>query len=124
MTKPIIFQDVHVLQVHDGDTYTAELDLKPLLGHAAKMLAKVRAIGINAAELAAPEGDADRNLALTFFFGGGTAVRFTLEVFGRDKYGRVLAEAWLPDLSGKSFSQHMLASNTVKPMRLEDHLVL
>jgi endonuclease YncB( thermonuclease family) len=124
MTKPIVFQNVAVVDVHDGDTYTAHLDLKPLLGHLCTMAAKVRAIGINAAELGSPEGIADRNLAVMFFLGAGTPVTVSLEVFGRDKYGRVLAEAWLPDLSGQSFSQHMLASNTVKPMRLEDHLVL
>lgn len=124
MTKPIIFQGVRLVAVHDGDSYTAELDLKPLLGHAAVMQAKVRALGINAAELATPDGPADRNLAVMFFFDANGPVSVTLEVFGRDKYGRVLAEAWLPDLSGKSFSQHMLTSGTVHPMKLEDHLVL
>jgi endonuclease YncB( thermonuclease family) len=120
MTKPIIFQDVRVIAVHDGDTYTAALDLKPLLGHSTEMAAKVRAIGINAAELSSPGGVEDRNLAAMFLLAPSTT--FALEVFGRDKYGRMLAEAWLPNLSGRSFSQHMLASNTVKPMRLEDHL--
>jgi endonuclease YncB( thermonuclease family) len=121
--KPITFQNVPVLDVVDGDSYWVELDLSPLFGTAARQVpwrAKVRALGINAAELKAPGGVEDRNLAAMFLLAPSTT--FTLEVFGRDKYGRVLAEAWLPDLSGQSFSQHMLASNTVKPMKLEEHL--
>jgi endonuclease YncB( thermonuclease family) len=121
--KPITFQNVPVLDVVDGDSYWVELDLSPLFGTAARQVpwrAKVRALGINAAELKAPGGVEDRNLAAMFLLAPSTT--FALEVFGRDKYGRMLAEAWLPNLSGQSFSQHMLASNTVKPMKLEDHL--
>ncbi len=75
------FQTAYVLEVHDGDTLTAGL-LVPVT---------IRLNGINAPELKAVGGAASRDALI----GQVKGKLVTLDLDGREKYGRTLGRVWL-----------------------------
>lgn len=74
------FSTVHGLRAIDGDTFEAAF-LVPVV---------VRLCGVNAPERGQP-GSAEATTALNSAVSGKLA---TLKVFGREKYGRLLADVW------------------------------
>src|SRR3954469_14460073 len=90
---------------HDGDTCTFDIDLEnetKALGlnitrrTMTTMRAPVRFCGVDAPELAAPGGPASLNAVNARL---QSAKNITLDVFGYEKYGRILARVWADDVN-------------------------
>lgn len=87
-----------VLDVHDGDTITVDVDLGFRIHHQMEL----RFLGINAPELKTPEGVAARDYLLTKVKPGDTVRIVTVATPSKDdkreKYGRYLATIYVGDL--------------------------
>jgi endonuclease YncB( thermonuclease family) len=103
-TTPVaIYNECTVLTVHDGDTVMAAVPgLGKTLGLAAPALVTVRVAHVNAAELDTAEGKRLRTVVRAWT----TGKTFTLHVYGREKYGRVLAD--LIDSTGATLSSVLI----------------
>jgi len=92
---------------HDGDTCHTDLDL----GFGLILALSCRCYGINAPELATPDGPPARDYAISLA-PPGTAV--TIISHGWDKYGgRFLGDITLP--GGRNFGQAMIDAGHAKP---------
>jgi endonuclease YncB( thermonuclease family) len=97
-----------VIEIHDGDTFTAQLDL----GFKITFELACRVYGINAPELRFAAGKTALAYLQTIMHIGDTV---TIVSHGWDKYGgRFDGEVTLP--SGTSLSALMLASGNAVPM--------
>jgi len=87
-----------LVSVHDGDTLTLQISL----GFEVSVRVTVRALGINAPELATPEGKVAQAAALSWLMGAGAgewplimASQKAATPIGPDKFGgRWLAQVW------------------------------
>jgi endonuclease YncB( thermonuclease family) len=95
------YQTAYVLRVLDGDTIEVGL-LVPIT---------VRLSGINAPELKAAGGTASRD-ALAALVANKVV---TLDLRGREKYGRTLAVPWLAGTPPTNVSQWMVANSFAVP---------
>jgi endonuclease YncB( thermonuclease family) len=95
-----------VLEVHDGDTFKALIDL----GFNITVRTNVRVAGANAAELPTPPGIQARTY-LAALLPAGSIV--TLDSKRLDKYGRCEAVVQLPD--GRDLKQLLLSSGLAVP---------
>jgi len=96
-----------VADVHDGDTMTVVLDL----GFNIAFRCACRCYGINAPELATPEGKAAHEYALTLVKPGDAV---TVRSHGWDKYGgRFDGTVGLAD--GRDFGSAMVAAGFARP---------
>lgn len=100
-----------VTDVHDGDTYTLDLDLGfdvHLLGQ------KLRLAHVNAPELATPEGKTARDWVLSTMPIGTRVTVDTVKAEGeREKFGRWLAQVTLPD--GSDLGAALIAAGQAVP---------
>ena len=99
--EPPRYYAATVVGVHDGDTITVNLDLG--LGFWS-LDEHVRMRGFNAPELSTPAGPPARD-ALLALLPVGTAIVLEVGADAFEKYGRLLAVAWLPD--GRSANREM-----------------
>ncbi len=86
-----------VVKVHDADTIVLLCDL----GFDVRVRATVRVAGINAPELATPEGKRAQQWALGWLMGAGPdewplviASQKAATAIGTEKYGRWMAQVW------------------------------
>lgn len=98
MSKEWVVQGV-VINVHDGDTITVDVDLGWYLTYRVH----VRILHINAPELSTPEGKVAQQAAASHMPAGSIVI---LTSHALDKYGRSLGSLALPD--GTDFGQWML----------------
>lgn len=82
-----------VLEVHDGDSLTARVDL----GLRITLKAPLRIAGIDAYELKTLEGKKAKAFAQLAMPAGSKVLVSFPEKAGLDKYGRLLAKVWLKD---------------------------
>lgn len=100
MKKQKFVYEAKVLEIHDGDTITVEIDL----GFEVKFTEKIRFFGINAPELRIrneakklvenPEGTKTLNIVKEFLKIGETIVIETMKD-KKEKYGRYLANIYI-----------------------------
>lgn len=101
MSTPVPHHDyvyrARLASVHDGDTLTVIVDL----GFDVRVRATVRVAGINAPELATPEGKRAQQWALGWLTDAGPdewplaiASQKAATAIGTEKYGRWLAQVW------------------------------
>ena len=77
----------------------------------------VRLYGINAPELATPDGPVARDY-LTGLLASGRCLVRAWQAAGHDvteKYGRVLADVWADTLTGASVNEQMVATGNARP---------
>lgn len=113
VVKPNDAVSGYCMSVHDGDTMHFRLDLRHLLS--AYLEVDVRVHGINAPELATPEGLKARDFATQALLGKWCVLVFK----GADKYGgRHQAEIYYDgeQLPQKNFGQVMIAAKQAVPM--------
>jgi hypothetical protein len=99
----------------DGDTFVASGDLDALVPGAKPWTPHVRVAGVDTPERTEP-GWGEARDAASAWLGRGT---FDLEVFGRDKYGRLLAA---PHREGDYLSATLLKLPGVVPLSLRAQL--
>jgi endonuclease YncB( thermonuclease family) len=94
-----------VVKLYDGDTFTARV----ALGWNVSVTNRVRVNGINAPELATPEGQAAEEYAATLVHPGDTVTLTSHGPNGTfDNYGRLLCTVGLAD--GRDFGSLMVES--------------
>lgn len=106
-----------LISVHDGDTCT----LLVSLGLDVRVRVTLRVAGINAPELATPEGKIAQQFALSWLMAAGPgewpfviASQKAATEIGTEKYGRYLAQIWrLSD--GTELGAAMIAANQAAP---------
>lgn len=110
MTAPVPSPNwVHyadVVKVIDGDTLSVRLDLGRY-PHKIQTEVPIRLAAMNSPELRTEHGPAARD-KLRSLTDGKRLVLQTRKPDPRDPYGRVVADAWLPD--GTSLAQAMITS--------------
>lgn len=100
MTKAAltVFNVLYVPGEHDGDTFRCTGDVRPIAPDVTRWEPKVRLAVVNAPERGQPGSDEARDLLRAWLFGGNPGELylpkpFNLVCYGRDKYGRLLADA-------------------------------
>lgn len=94
------YQHCRLVEVHDGDTITVEIDL----GFRLRLVEKFRLAGINAPEINTPEGKAARAYLVSIM----AALPIEMWVYkAQEKFGRWLAWVSYPAGSG-TFNQQMI----------------
>jgi endonuclease YncB( thermonuclease family) len=94
----------------DGDTFRCQGDVSPIIPDSKVWVPKVRVVRINAPESGQPGAQQARE-ALTHWLTQG---KFNLVCYGRDKYGRLLADAEAG--AGRLISEYMLLNGLAVPM--------
>lgn len=98
-----------IIAVHDADTVTADIDLGFGVWRRHEHL---RLRGLDAPELNTPEGKTARDW-LAARLPENTAVIVQTVKDRSDKYGRMLADVWLP--GGHSINDELIASGNARP---------
>lgn len=103
--------------VHDGDTIHVDVPMHFLITEVLLhgYVADVRLAHVNAAELSTADGRAAA--AVTAYLAAPDRAEFELLVYGRDKYGRVLADLRFSD--GTLLSAYVLTLPGTVPLALE-----
>lgn len=78
-----------ILDVHDGDTFTAKIEL----WFGIYVETKIRVAHIDAPEIGTPDGSNAREF-LTTLLGPKIKHGLIVKILGQEKYGRTLAEVW------------------------------
>lgn len=107
--QPTFTYSAVILDIHDGDTITVELDL----GFRVTYKTPIRFNGINAPELATPEGKVAKAFLQTLIKIGDTLVIKTYKN-PQDKYGRWLGDLFRP-IDTVSLNQQMIDSGHAVP---------
>ncbi len=117
LTGPSYRYRAQLVAAHDGDTCT----LLVSLGFDVRVRATVRVAGINAPELATPEGKVAQQAALSWLMGAGTgdwplviASQKALTEIGTEKYGRYLALIYRQS-DGAELGATLVAAGLAKP---------
>lgn len=106
-----LVRTAEVVKLYDGDTFTARV----ALGWNVSVTNRTRVNGINAPELATPEGQAAEEYAATLLHPGDTVTLTSHGPNGKfDNWGRILAAVTLAD--GRDFGSLMLESGNAVPM--------
>jgi endonuclease YncB( thermonuclease family) len=103
--KEILIKNAKVLEVIDGDTFKAELDL----GLGLYLHKEVRIKDLDCPEIFRPKSEAERIKGILAKDKAETYLKMeevTLFIHGIDKYGRILSEVHL--YNGKNFSELMI----------------
>lgn len=95
----------------DGDTFRCQGDVSPIIPDSEVWIPKVRLIRVDAPE-SGQTGAQQAREALTHWLTQG---KFNLICYGRDKYGRLLADA---EAGAGLLSDWMLSQNLVIPMSM------
>lgn len=118
----LVLHPARVESVHDADTIHVSLPMYALIPGADEWLENVRVAKVNAAELSTDAGKrAAIEVANLLGPGGPTSDGHELLVYGRDKYGRLLADLTLRD--GKLLSEFVMGLPGSSPMNLREQLV-
>lgn len=100
--------NARLVKVHDGDTCTLDIDLGFSFWH---LKQSVRLFGINAPELATPEGKTARQYASDYFGALDTLVVIRTLKDAHEKYGRWLVKIWRADsVTGPSLNDLLVSS--------------
>lgn len=120
-TARLIVEPCTLVSVHDADTFRARLPLDALWAEiVGGAVADVRVAHVNAAELSTTEGQlAQANVE------GWLVARQPLRllIYGREKYGRVLADA-ISILTGDRLSDYVLGLEGSVPLSAARQLAL
>lgn len=100
------------LLYHDGDTFRCRGDVRPIAPDVELWTPKVRLVRIDAPE----QGNDGAEFARSQLAAWLSTSNFNLICYGRDKYGRLLADA---ERGTGLLSQHMLDSGLAQPMSLD-----
>jgi endonuclease YncB( thermonuclease family) len=95
----------------DGDTFRCLGDVEPVIPDCKLWAPKVRLVRVNAPETGDTGAEEARDALIEWL----TPDPFNLHCYGRDKYGRLLADA---EKGAGLLSQYMLDHKLVKPMSM------
>lgn len=106
----------HVVSVHDADTLRVTLELEAVWPDLLGFEPNLRIVHVNAPELATEDGKrATESVRAWLSFHGPS---WTVLVYGREKYGRLLAD--LRSAEGDLLSAYVLTLTGSKPMTLPE----
>jgi endonuclease YncB( thermonuclease family) len=118
--EPLVIRPILVESVHDGDSLTVQLPLKYLWPGVRDVGEKIRLAHVNAPELATTAGKDARGEVVGWVLTHGP---FELVCYGREKYGRLLADLRSTDGSGDLLSEFVAGLGGTARVTLRDQLM-
>jgi endonuclease YncB( thermonuclease family) len=109
---PLVIEPAVPHDAHDADTFKCALPIEFLIPGARTWVEDVRVAHVNAAELNTPEGKAAQSVVQAWLSGVGLEGG-RLHIWGREKYGRLLAD--LEARGGVMLSDVVIAQGGSKP---------
>lgn len=105
----VTVHDASLVRVTDGDSFVCGGNVKAIVPDSNSWTPRVRVIGVDAPERGEEGWEQAREHLVAWLQAGP----FDLRCYGREKYGRLLADA---ERDGQSLSDYLIDSGTVRPM--------